>query len=404
LLFTAIDVPPVGYATYYVRPSPRPAAPDTTSAPAGILQNRYYRVFLSEGGVRQIIDAELNKEILNTEKFLGGELFTMQSVGEDAGEWSEPQQPTMEGFEKVSAYRPLWRLVESGPVRQVVEFRQEINHVTVAQRVILYAELKQIDFETSLLKWDGAKYREFRLAFPFKVQQGRVAYEVPFGTVEVGNTEMKGAAGERYTTEVSSLHPRSIQNWIGVSDNEIGITLSSSVAVWDYHDPTDQPLSSPLLQPVLLASRRSCHGAGPWYLQAGDHHYRFSLTTHRPGWRNGRRSGVGANTPFAVVFNPAIAERPSLPEEKAFFSMSVENIALSTMKKCEDDDNVVLRLYEDAGKDVSARMRFVVPLRAVELTNGIEEDGTPGQCKIDEVIFGLTHNSVQTMKLFPLIR
>jgi alpha-mannosidase len=404
LLFTATDVPPVGYATYYVRPSPRPAVPDTTSSPLAILQNRFYRVFFGEGGVRQIIDAELNKEIFRSEKFLGGELFTMQSIGEDAGEWPVPQQPSMEGFEKLSSYRPTWHLVESGPVRQVVELRQEINHATIVQRVILYSELKQIDFETSLLKWDGTKYREFRLAFPLKMQRGRVAYEVPFGTVEVGNDEMKGAAGERYTTEASALHPRSIQNWIGASDNEIGVTISSSVAVWDYLDPTDQPVSSPMLQPVLLASRRSCHGAGPWYLQAGDHHYRFSLTSHRPGWRNGRRFGVGSNTPFAVVFNPVVSTKPTLPEEKGFFSLSVDNIALSTIKKCDDDDNVIIRLYEDAGKDVSARLRFAIPLRGVEMTNIIEEDGKPGQFKLDEVTFGLTHNSIQTMKLLPLLR
>ena len=404
LLFTAIDVPPVGYTTYYLRPSPRPAEPDTTSSSIALMQNRFYRVFLGDGGVRQIVDAELNREIFTTEKFLGGELFTMQSVGEDAGEWSEPQQPTMEGFEKLSSYRPAWQLVESGPVRQVVELKQEINHATVLQRVILYSELKQVDFETSLLKWDGTRYREFRLAFPIKMKRGQVAYEVPFGAVEVGSDEMKGAAGERYTTEAAAIHPRSIQNWIDASDNDIGVTISSSVAVWDYRDPTDQPMNSPLLQPVLLASRRSCHGAGPWYLQAGDHQYRFSLTTHRPGWRNGRRFGVSANTPFAVVFNPGASPKPTLPEEKGFFSLSVDNIALSTIKKCDDDDSAIIRLYEDAGKDVSARLRLAVPLRGAEMTNIIEEEGTPGQCKLGEVTFGLTHYSIQTMKVFPQFR
>ena len=404
LLFIATEIPPVGYATYYLRPSPRVALPDTTSSTPGILQNRFYRILLGEGGVRQIVDAELKKELFNTEKFFGGELFTMQSVGEDAGEWSEPQQPTMEGFDKISNYRPFWRLVESGPVRQVVEIRQDINHATVVQRVILYNELKQIDFETSLLRWDGTRYREFRLAFPLNMQKGQVAYEVPFGSVEVGADEMKGAAGERYTTEASAVHPRSIQNWIGVSDNDVGITMSSSVAVWDYKDPTDGPLSSPVLQPVLLASRRSCHGAGPWYLHAGDHHYKFSLTTHRPGWKNGRRFGVAANTPFVVVFNPAMSPKPTLPEEKAFFSMSVDNLVLSTIKKCDDDDNIIVRLYEDAGKDATSRMRLGVPLRGVELTNLIEEEGKPGQFKLDEVTFGITHHSIQTLKLFPVFR
>jgi alpha-mannosidase len=358
----------------------------------------------AEGGIRQITDVEMKREILNTEKFLGGELFTMQSVGEDAGEWSEPQQPMMEGFETIASYKPMWRLVESGSVRQVAELRQEINHATVVQRVILYVALKQIDFETSLLRWDGTRYREFRLAFPMNVQQATVAYEVPFGTVEIGRDEMKGTAGERYTTEASAVRPRSIQNWIAVSDNDIGVTIGSSVAVWDYRDPTDQPMSSPLLQPVLLASRRSCHGAGPWYLQAGDHHYAFSLTTHRPGWRTGRRFGAGVNAPLIVSYNPPSSPKPTLPEEKGFFSLSVENVVLSTIKKCEDDNTVIVRLYEDAGKDVTARMRFAVPLRAVEVTNIIEEEGKPARFKLDEVTVPIGHHSIETLRLYPASR
>jgi hypothetical protein len=45
-----------------------------------------------------------------------------------------------------------------------------------------------------------------------------------------------------------------------------------------------------------------------------------------------------------------------------------------------------------------------VPLRAAEMTNIIEEEGKQAQFKLDEVTFGLTHYSIQTMKLVPLFR
>jgi alpha-mannosidase len=399
IVFIAEDIPPIGYSTFYIRRSPRTLAPDTTSSTREVLMSRYYRVILGRGGVQQIVDVELHKDLLSTEKFLGAELFTMQSVGQDAGEWSEPQQPTMEGFDKLSNYKPTWRLVESGPVRQVVETQQDIGHATVVQRIVDYNVLKQIDFETSMLKWDGMKYREFRLAFPMKMEKGRVAYETPFATVEAGNDEMKGVAGERYQTGVSKIRPRSIQNWISVSDDEIGVTLSSSVAVWDYQDPTDQPLGFPMLQPVLLASRRSCHGLGPWYLQEGDHSFRFSLTSHRPGWRNSRRFGVGANSPLTVTFNPTWSPKANLPEQRGFFSFGAGNVVLSTIKKCEDDDNVIIRLYEDSGKDVSARFRIAAPIVGAQITNIIEEEGKPTSWKMDEVPISLTHHSIMTLKV-----
>ena len=117
---------------------------------------------------KQIVDKELNENLLDTDKFAGGELFTMQSIGEDAGEWDEPQQPTMEGFDKLSNHPASWQSVESGPVRDVVEARYLLHHVIVAQRITLYHAIKRIDFDVSLLGWDGTRYREFRLAFPVR--------------------------------------------------------------------------------------------------------------------------------------------------------------------------------------------------------------------------------------------
>jgi alpha-mannosidase len=401
IVFIAENVPPVGYTTLYLRRSPRIVAPDTASILVEHLESRHYAVSLTPGGIRQIVDIKLQKELLSAAKFLGGELFTMQSVGEDAGEWSEPQQPTKEGFDKLSNHAPVWRLVESGSVRQVAELRQEIDHVTIVQRVILYAMLKQIDLETALLKWDGARYREFRLAFPLKLDQARIAYEIPFGTVEIGEDEMKGVAGERYQKEASTLRPRSIQNWINASAKELSITISSSVAVWDYQDPTDQPLSSPLLQPILLTSRRSCHGLGPWYLQEGNHTYHFSMTSHRPDWRNGRKFGVAANAPILVVVNPRPLGTAMLPEEKSFFSIGAENIVLSTMKRCEEDDAVILRLYEDAGTNGAAKLRFMTLLQGAQHTDILEESGKSIPFKLDEVSLKLTHHSIETFKVMP---
>ncbi len=66
------------------------------------------RSVFSDGGIRSLYDKELSANLMKTDKFLGAELFTMQSVGNGAGEFTDVQQPTMEGFEKMSQYsQPL---------------------------------------------------------------------------------------------------------------------------------------------------------------------------------------------------------------------------------------------------------------------------------------------------------
>jgi alpha-mannosidase len=400
VVFVVADVPSVGYATYYVVPDSKTLVPASVSLPAPAnLENRFYAVTLGQGGLKQVRDKELRKDLFRTGKFLGGELFTMQSVGEDAGEWAEPQQPTMEGFERLADSPGAWTLIEKGPVRQVVESRHKTAHATVVSRVILYSGLKQIEFETSLLQWDGTKYREFRLAFPVNMERGNVSYEVPFGTLRVGKDEMKGAAGERYTEEVALVRPRSIMNWIGVDDSSFGVTIGSSVQVWDYADPTSNPVSGPLLQPVLLASRRSCHGEGPWYLQRGDHHYRFVLTSHKPG--EGRQFGAAANAPLIAVFNSAVGKSATLPESRSFFDTGSRHVVLSTMKKGEDDESVVVRLYEADGTDASASLSLPFKAERMERTNMIEEEGKQVDIPSSSramVPISLPHHSVETVK------
>ena len=125
------------------------------------------------------------------------------------------------------------------------------------------------------------------------------------GVVEAGKDEIPGAAGERYTQPASEVRPREVQDWLSTSSDSFGVTMSSSVAVCDYVDRTDDPVPYPVLQPLLLTSRKSCHGRGNWYLQPGDHDFRFSILSHEPGWKNGYRFGKQSNNPLRAVVAPA---------------------------------------------------------------------------------------------------
>ena len=398
IALVAEGVPPVGYKTFYLRNDPDRVDSNGRRALPGSIETDHYSIVLAPGGIGQIRDKALGVDLLATEKFLGAELFTMQSEGNGAGEFADVQQPTMEGFDTLSAHEPLWKLVEAGPVRTILQMEQQIAHARVQQKLIAYNALRRIDIHTALSGWDGTAFREFRLAFPIAMDEGQVAYEVPFGTVEVGRDEIDGAAGERYITECSAVRPRGIGDWIGVSNGAFGVTLASSVAVCDYADPTVDPLASPMLQPILLASRRSCHGLGPLYNQAGDHSFRFSLFSHEPGWERGYKQAKQANEPLIALLAPT-AVRVSLPEEHSFFSVGAPNIVISTIKKCEDSDGVVVRLYDAEGKDTSTALRLFTPIQTAFRTDLIEEEPVEIPCNEHSVSIDLGHHAVETLLL-----
>ncbi len=406
LEFIARDVPAVGYRTWYLVNGQAAGEGVAEPGEGGYFENSFFRVELAPGGIRSLYDKELGRNILKTDKFLGGEVFTMRSVGNGAGEFGRVQQPTMEGFAKLSQFQPSWRWLadESGPVKSVWQTQQPLANCIIREKLVFYNEIKRLDCLVSILGWDGDPYREFRLAFP--VEPGRVAYDVPLGVVEVGKDEIPLSGGPAYGSLIydepcSQIRPREVQNFLNASNAISSVTLATDVTVNDFQDPTSDPVSYPLLQAVLLASRRSCHREGNWYLQEGDHHYRFSLFSHQPGWEKGYRQALQSHASLQAVVASRTTGKGELPESMSLLTITPGHVLLSTLKKCEDDDALIIRLVEMEGRDAKTECNFFVPLRSAEKVNIIEEEGRPIPVSGKKVKLVVGHQAIETIKLWP---
>jgi alpha-mannosidase len=400
--FFAEGVPACGYKTFYLaqKKSNEPiASKSNSSIQRAPVENKYYKISFGKGGLSGIFDKELNSEILLTDKFLGGEIFTMRSEGTGAGEFADIQLPTMEGFDKTSLHAGDWMMTESNAVCSKYSFRCPIRNAVIEETLIVYHNEKRIDFNVDLLNWDGELYREYRMAMPLKTNKDNVSYEVPFGVVNIGKDEVYGAPGERHKMLSKDVHPRGIQNWISASNDKIGATLSSSVGVADWIDPTTNPAQNAILQPLLLASRRSCHSEGNEYRQTGDHHFSFSFTSHTPGWKNGNKKAMEANEMMQVIVNPQMYKNASLPSELSFFSTDDDNLQISTVKKAEDSNGFVVRINELSGNDTKTKLRLFKPVSSGFKANLIEYKESEIKTNGKELDINIGHHSIETFLL-----
>lgn len=399
ITFMATEVPSIGYDTYFVK-----SIEENTESKrlefSNTYDNRFYQIHFGKGGIDKLIDKASNKDILSDNGLNAGEIFTLKSEGNGAGEFGAIQQPTMEGFDKVSNYETKWNKIEDGPIYAVFKYRQPIRNAVVEQCIKVYKTIKRIDFNVALKNWDGTLYREYRMALPLNISNAKVSYEVPFGVVEIGKDELKKPAGERYHTIPENIHPRSLQNWMNASGKDFGVTMSSSVAAFDFVDITGNFPNSTLLQPLLLASRKSCHSEGNEYLQTGDHYYSFSLTSDNPGWENGFQFGREANEPLEAVVNPVQTIGARLPEKESFVSINKKNVIITTMKKAEDDDGIILRFYEIEGKDTDLEFHFNQPVRKAYMTSLIEKTSGEIPSSGNILKFNIKHNSIETIKIY----
>ena len=417
LVFVAPDVPGLGYKTFYVAKAKGAAAPEPTGkAEAGKdevkIENGFYRLALASGGIRSLYDKEQRRELLKTDRYLGGEVFTLLSVaadnrgkGTDAGEFGAAPMPVVDGsFDRVSRHRPAWRLCEEGAVRTVCELEQPFGNTRVRQRVVVWHALKRIDCEAELLEFNGEPWREFRAALPLALEAPALTYEVPMGTVQIGRDEVPTTGGFAYGDltyfePCSAIRPREVQNFVDASDAKGGLTMSSDVSVFDWRDVATNAPADVVLQPVLLASRRSCNGEGNAYPQTGDHRYRFSITTHAGDWREGWRRSVGANYPFDVVAGAGGAAAARLLPEQSFLDVSAPSASVCTVKKAEDDDGAVVRLVEMEGRDGRATLKSFWPVREAWHTAITEEDGAAVECGNRGLQVPLGHHAIETYRL-----
>ena len=374
--FIASEVPSIGYDTYYIKLSDEKHTQSDESFTSDF-ENEFYKAELSDGGISSLFDKQLNQELIDASFFKAGEIFTMKSFGQGAGAFGAVQQPEMEGFDKTGNYPTQWNIIANGPVFTTYKFRQAIRNAVAELEVTFYHQIKKVDLDVAVKNWDGTMYREYRMALPLNMTDGQVAYEVPYGVVEVGKDEMSGVAGERYNMLCSEQRPRGIENWIDASGDQFGVTLASSVVGMDYIDPTDKNLKNTILQPILLASRHSCHGEGNDYHQTGHHEFSFSITSHQDGWENGIHFGNESNEKLFAVVAPEKYARANLKESQSFLGVDQDNIIVTAMKKAENEDAMVVRFYDFSGNESEVNLKFWESFKQAYETNLIEEEREP---------------------------
>jgi len=400
--FTAENIPSIGYRTFHLKKGGQSQTTDV-SAGSNFCENRFYKMELGPGGITRLVDKETGKLVFNTTKFAGGDLLNLGYSGNGAGEFVQVTPTNMDQFETLGTKHDIWKLAGNNAVFTSFESVSRMQNFSVIQTITIYHQLKKIDLVYAIPDWPGDYNRQLRVAFPLNMEQAQVTYDVPMGIVQVGKDELARSPGGwswggTYRQMPEEINPREIENFISASKQDLGVTLSTNLAVVDWIDPTRESVSYPILQAVLLSSHKSCHGEGNWYHQKESHEFKISLTSHQAGWKNGYPFGVGENHPLSSVFYRQTA-RGNLPPEMSFLSVSSPFVRMTTLKKSDDDRSLVIRLVEMEGTDKDITLKLFSPVKSILKTNLIEESDQqtgPGG-KTFQLSVG--KNSIETLKL-----
>jgi alpha-mannosidase len=208
------------------------------------------------------------------------------------------------------------------------------------------------------------KHVLLKAAFPLAVTSDFATYEIPYGTIERPTT--RNNSWEKAQFEVPALR------WADLSGaGPEGKVHGLSVLNQDKYgyDAVGNVLRLTLLRAPTWPDPEA---------DQGHHHFHYAIYPHAGTWKDALtvRHGWEYDYPLQAVVTTAHAG--SLPAEHSFASVGPENVVLTAVKKAEDANGLIFRVYEWAGKETTAE--FHVPPGAADatVTNLMEQpEGEP---------------------------
>ena len=286
------------------------------------------------------------------------------------------------GIKYIELREPLAvTLVDNGPVmaRVLVRYlhaQEGRPDSTFQSEICLYHKIPWVEFKLHI-DWH-AEHRLAKVAFPLTVHSDFTTYEIPYGYIKRRNPSSPNATlSERAKYEVPG------QKWIDHTNQEgsYGVSLLNDTKYgFDVvNDTVRMTLLKSATPPIELRSHfglKVCEDTKGMVTDQGKHQCIYALYPHISGFDE---AGTTMKSYELNYLPTLLIEQPhkgSLPQNHSFFSVQPKNVILSTMKKAEDSDDIILRLYESSGKETEAIIEVTDDLNSVVETDLLENKMT----------------------------
>lgn len=360
-LFFAEKIPAKGYKSFILRKT----AANTSSTQSALkaekegLSNRFFDIKLDDNAnITSIYDKINNREVLQANKRANViQAFEDKPITFDAWDINIYYQEKMWEVNDVESIE----LVENGPVRSCVKIRRRFLDSTIDQNIYVYNDIPRIDFE-NVIDWKE-KQILLKAAFPVDVHADKASYEIQYGNVE--RATHWNTSWDYAKFEVCA------HKWADLSEDGYGISLMNDCKYG--HDIKDGVMRLTLLKSAILPNVDADREV---------HEFTYSLYPHAGNWRDAGtvHMAYALNCPMYVKVEEA--HEGSLPSEFSLVRLDSDNVVVEVVKKAEDSDDVIIRLYECYNRRTNVELTFFKKLSEVwecdMLENGIETVNVEG--------------------------
>jgi len=208
------------------------------------------------------------------------------------------------------------------------------------------------------------KHVLLKAAFPLAATSNFATYEIPYGEIERPTT--RDNSWEKAQFEVPAMRWADLSG-AGPDGKVHGLSVINK-------DKYGYDAVGNVLRLTLLRSPKDPDPDA----DQGHHHFEYALYPHAGTWKEALtvRHGWEYDYPLQAVVTTAHAG--SLPPSHSFASVTPDNVVLTAVKKAEDANGLIFRVYEWAGKDATAEFHVPPGATSATVTNLMETpEGDP---------------------------
>ena len=372
------DIPAMGYKSFRIREASKAQEQAATiQVERNRMENQFFRVDLDEKGTILSLYDKTNQRQVLMENERGNRILAFEDRPMNYDNWDIDiyYQEKMWEVDEVQSIE----VVESGPVRGCLRITKTFLDSVIVQDMMIYQDIPRVDFHTQI-DWKEDQIM-LKAAFPVDVHTDKATYEIQFGNVERPTHWNTSWDVARF--EVCA------QKWADLSEDNYGVSLLNDSKYG--HDIRDGHMRLTLLKSGMYPNDKA---------DRGHHEFTYCLYPHAGDWKQGNtvQMAHSVNVPLYAAYNSGNS-KGDMPEAVSMLQLSCDNVILDTVKKAEDSDEIIIRMYEFCNRRTNAEFTFFKDLLEVIECNLMEKPLNNVPVQGNHFTFVMKPYEIKTFKL-----
>lgn len=374
LRFIAVGVPPNGFKTYFVKEI---SEDNHSKKPGGnpdknILENEYLKLLINSSGSIDIYDKENNNNY---------ESLNIYEDSADTGDEYIYRAPESNEIITTRKAMPSIKRLKATEVETIYLIKDKINLpvecVEDGENSFRSSETRSCSIKTYISLKQGVKRVDIRTVFDNKVKDHRLRaiFPVDFKTkyhYTDAQFDVLKRPNEPWPGWENPSHCYRQQVFIDISNGQAGLMIASK-GLHEYE------ILSGDEDCIALTLLRSIGEMGDWGVFPtpdaqcqGIQQFEYSIIPHQDNWLRSKVYKDAYNFK-ASLLGYQMNNRIEKNQASSLFTINNDHIVLSGLKKSEERESLILRVYNIAGKDEDVKIKFYEAVENVYITNLKEE-------------------------------